>query len=217
MAACLCGCGEPVAIADRALRHLGVAKGEPLRYAKGHSVRGPAMAARIRAGVADTTQADACWPWTGEKGRRGYGLIRVKGRARMAHRVAWEIHHKRPVPTGLFVCHHCDNPPCVNPAHLFAGTAADNMADAVAKGRQAKGDRVKSSPPRGDQSFSRLHPERVARGERVWIAKLNEGKVRAIRAEVSAGASRSSVAARYGVHRDTVRDVVSRKNWRHVA
>jgi len=84
---------------------------------------------------------DACWEWQGATDKDGYGRIGRGGRGapnNPAHRVAFEI-SRGPIPYGLLVCHHCDNPPCCNPAHLFLGTHQDNQADKVAKGRQARG------------------------------------------------------------------------------
>jgi hypothetical protein len=89
-----------------------------VRFAEKVDVRGP----------------DECWPWTGSA-VRGYGMISHNGRNRRATHVAWELSTGGPVPDGKMMCHTCDNPRCVNPAHLFPGTMSDNIKDAVAKGR----------------------------------------------------------------------------------
>lgn len=76
-----------------------------------------------------------CVEWQGGRDKDGYGQTVVGGRKQRAHRVAWERIHG-PIPAGMKVLHKCDNPPCVNPGHLFLGTQADNVRDCWDKGRQ---------------------------------------------------------------------------------
>jgi hypothetical protein len=154
----------------------------------------------------DVGGPDECWEWKGERTAKGYGRFDVAGRHIRAHRFAWELAHG-PIPEGMFALHHCDNPPCCNPAHLFEGTNLDNMADMTAKRRAAAGER----------HGSRTHPERVSRGERRPNAKLTEEDIRMIRFAHSTGRfSYKDLATCYAINWMHVRDIVKRKYWKHV-
>ena len=85
--------------------------------------------------LARVDKSGDCWIWTGKISVHGYGIIVLPGKLEIgAHRVSYLI-HRGDIPSGMFVCHRCDNPPCVNPDHLFVGSNLDNVADMTAKGR----------------------------------------------------------------------------------
>lgn len=76
-----------------------------------------------------------CWEWTAARDPFGYGRFGLNGKICTASRFSWELHYS-PISKGMCVLHKCDNPPCVNPNHLFLGTRSDNVADMIAKGRR---------------------------------------------------------------------------------
>ena len=141
----------------------------------------------------DIAGLDDCWEWTATKDSDGYGRFRLRGKRTPAHRFAWRIARgMETVPEGLCVCHQCDNPGCVNPAHLFLGTQKENIQDSARKGRMAHG----------------RYP-----GEKNGQHKLKEGDVRDIRSRYADGVSQYILAREYGVGRTTVGFVVRRETW----
>lgn len=173
---------------------------------------------------------DACWLWTGMRTPEGYGVFRLAGRNYGAHRVALAIDGRD--PGSLLGCHSCDAPPCCNPAHLWLGTVAQNIADRDAKGRTASGERngARLHPERlarGDMNGRRLHPERYpsgdmvppdrrARGEAHGLTRLTNAAVRAIDRELRTGATNRTISERYGICTSTVSNLRTGKVWSHI-
>lgn len=141
---------------------------------------------------------DECWLWTGATTKKGYGQLRVKGRIILSHRIAWELFYSF-IPDGLKVLHTCDNPPCVNPSHLFLGTQLDNMQDMVAKGRSRFGRGNGRTGPRGQNS---KHTGR----------KLEEHQIFEI-IEACKIKSYRKVAIDFGISHNTVSDIMLGNLW----
>lgn len=133
-------------------------------------------------------RGDGCWEWKGSIDKHGYSWLTVSHKAVRANRFSYQLHYGV-IPGDLFVCHRCDNRSCVNPAHLFLGTAVENNLDRDRKGRQARGE------------TSAWH-------------KLTEKEVLEIRSLTSEGESDVLVARRFGISRCTVRDIRVRRTWR---
>lgn len=133
-----------------------------------------------------------CQLWLGTT-CSGYGRVTIFGPHREgAHIAAWELANRRRVPKGMCVCHHCDVRCCINPAHLFLGTKADNNADMDRKGRRKN---------------------RASLGSANGRAKLTDADVRAIR-----GDSRNPkvIGPEYGVHWSVIYHIKQRRKWKHV-
>jgi hypothetical protein len=133
-----------------------------------------------------------CRLWQAAKSKAGYGQLRSNGKVVYAHRASYELVHG-PLQAGLKVCHTCDNPACIEPSHLFAGTQADNMRDCKDKGRHT-----------------------VTRGERSGMAKLTEFQAMEIYRRKCAGESNQVLGREFGIHSTVVSRIGSGQAWGHI-
>jgi len=141
----------------------------------------------------DIQSENGCWIWTNKKDRWGYGISRPKQKGKrlflLAHRVAWRICFGE-IPDGLLVCHHCDNPACGNPDHLFLGTNMDNFQDSLQKGRR-----------------------KYAKGENHPRARLTAKQAAEIKSSTE---NRKLVAQKYGITPLYVNDIRAGRKWKHI-
>ncbi len=143
-------------------------------------------------------KTDGCWIWRGSVCalRGGYGQINIRGKVLKTHRVAYALEIAE-VPDGLFVCHHCDNPICVRPSHLFVGTCADNVNDAWKKGRLPL-------------------PKDAPIGESHHSAKLSSADVIDAREAHKKGSRNNDLAKKYGVTPTAMSNLLRGKTWKSV-
>ena len=159
-------------------------------------------------GTRFVAEPTGCWLWDGGIDGNGYGAIRIGTHRRVsAHRLSYVLERGQ-IPDKLEVCHSCDVPRCIRPEHLFIGTRRDNCMDAARKGRLGIA--------RGEHSGARLHPERIARGERHGGAILTETEVISMRAMREGGATYRVIGSRFGVTTSAAYDVCSGRRWKHV-
>lgn len=144
----------------------------------------------------DRRGEDDCWPWLAGLAGSGSGHgqfwrpANKRSQPEHAHRSSWRI-NVGPIPRGKCVLHRCDNPPCVNPKHLFLGTRADNMRDMKSKDRQARGCQKPN-------------------------AKLSDRLVQEMRFLVASGLPQKDVAEAHGISRGLMSEIINRKKWAHV-
>ena len=147
-------------------------------------------------------KTETCWIWHGLRDHAGYGRVVLDGKRWRVHRLlfSWKIGHD----STLFILHHCDNPPCCNPAHLYEGTPADNSHDMVVRGRSLVGDRN--------------HSKWIAKtkGEQCPWSKLKNQQVIEIRTLRSTALSCEAIARKFNVWPGTIRQIISGRTWTHL-
>lgn len=186
---CFCGCGQKTNIAIKNLTRLGWVRGKPQKYVLGHNTVPYLPKEKRFWSYVDIKSEKECWEWLGGKDRNGYGLFLSK----RASRFSYYLSTGKEPPSKIEICHSCDNPPCVNPSHLFAGSRLDNVRDMYSKGRQ--------NPPRG----SKHH----------W-AKLTDEQVYEIRKLREANKTVQSIATAFGVSFYCIYGIIKRKTWKHL-
>lgn len=181
--------------------------------------------ARFWSKVDKTSSEKGCWLWTGYKKPNGYGTFPLKrggkGRPLYSHRIAF-ILSGGVFNKGPLVLHGpCHNRLCCNPDHLYSGDKKQNEADRFRDGTAMRGDQSwprlhRERVARGERSGARKHPERMARGERNGRAKLTAEKALEIRLRVEDGESHRSLSKAFGVSRSLIGLVANRKVWQHI-
>ena len=137
----------------------------------------------------DRGDPDQCWEWKAATDRWGYGKFRIDEKKKYAHRVSYEFHHG-PIPEGMLVLHSCDNPACVNPAHLHFGTHQDNMIE------------------RGERN-------RSASGKNNGQVKLTTDQVHQIRIRyATGGVTQKQLAEEFEVTQQQISNIILKRKWR---
>jgi DNA-binding NarL/FixJ family response regulator len=153
---------------------------------------------------------DECWLWTAATLPKGYGVFSRDGRQVLAHRFSCELALGRPIDRADYVLHSCDNPRCVNPAHLRVGSQADNVKDTWDRRRR------KARDVSGVNSPWVTHPHRMRRGEGVNTAVLTEASVREAWRLILSGHSATETARLLHAPIGSIRAIMQGRSWRHL-
>jgi hypothetical protein len=156
---------------------------------------------------------NGCWEWTSSiSSPSGYGKLDFKGKTVSAHRASYKV-FKGEIPKGKHICHSCDNRKCVNPDHLWVGTAKDNVHDMIKKGRQGSTKGRKLCP----EHLAKFHGNRSSReGSKHHLAKLDEEKVKEIKKMIRDGHKNNEIAEIYNVDKSNISLIRNGKRWLHV-
>jgi hypothetical protein len=151
-------------------------------------------------------KTETCWIWKAATDNFGYGRVGIYRPRSVApaHRVAWILSGKEEIPKGMDLCHSCDNPPCVNPSHLFIGTRQDNVDDCRKKGRMSVGEKHK-----------RIMSHVAVRGSKHYKSKITENDVELIR-KWDGYLTQERIAKRFGITRAAVSAIIIRRTWKHI-
>lgn len=145
--------------------------------------------------VQKSDDPDGCWEWIGCKNSDGYGSFKINNKTYSSHRVSYAL-FIGDIPDRMLVCHSCDNPNCVNPAHLWLGTNKDNVTDMYNKGRQSH--------------------VGAPKGENHWSHKLTEQKIYQIHKMIEQGHAQRKIAKMFEISESTVSYIKSNLRWKHI-